>query len=367
MSVVRGLASCAKAFVLAVAFVSIATAADMTAEVTDTSGYTVTLDHVVPASLAFELGNANANISVDQIRRIEAVDPEGTFTVTLVSGETMQGSSDGRVFGEWELGSHMLDLSKVKSIARRQAGRPAASTANWMPPVGFVANVNGTKVYGLTYKFRSRGGDRDHFWLPVVRNQAVYSIPFSRIKQAAPQGIELTDGTSLQGRFYEKDRVFEGSHGKLQGETTFGDIEFPLATVQTIDFLHDEHVRSAPVGLDAVITATSGDTIHVNGLEVMTVNSGGQIDSKSTSLKCHIGEGISTVALSRLKGIRDINMIQERVTSYSSRVKVTVELLAKSGNTAPARLAVSSIYFGGTCDLGYVKIQVQDIKTIQIK
>ncbi len=368
MRVIRGLPSSAVALVLAALFVSIAPAADITAEITDTSGFTVTLDQVVPASFVFRVGDADVNIPVEQIRRIEAVEAESIFELTLVSGETMRGSSDGRVSGEWELGSHVLDLNKVKSMVFRQAKKPATSTVGWKQPVGFVAKVNGTKIYGLTYTFRSRGSDRDHLWLPVVRNQALYFIPFSKIKQATPQEIGLTDGTSLQGSFYEKDRIFDGSHGKLQGETSFGDIEFPLAMVKTVDFLHDEYVQNAPPdGLDAVINATNDDAIHVNGLEVVNVNSQGYIDSKSTSLTCHIGEGMSTVALSRLRGIHDINILQEDVTSYSSKVKITVRLLAKSGNAVSAELDRSSIDFGGTCDLGYVRVPVQGIKDIQIK
>lgn len=212
-----------------------------------------------------------------------------------------------------------------------------------------------------------------------MKGPALYFIPFSKIEQIGPTQIVIVDGTRLDGSFYQKDnRLFEGRDQKLKGKTTFGDIEFSLATVKTVTFEHKNDLQIASEQeamkwnhrnfdsdskLKAIITTTNGDTVDVQGLEVFTVNSEGYTYSKSTSLKVYIGEGLNNVELSKLSGIRGFKVHG----TGSSTSTITASVVTKSGNILSVKFEKSDICFGGLCGLGYVKILARDLRTIEIK
>lgn len=145
--------------------VSIAFGADVTVEITDTSGNTVKLTEVATTSLSFRVGEADMTIPISQLRQVRAMGRGDLFEVTLVSGETMQGTSSSSISGEWELGSFSLHLSKAKTIAFSGGEQAVAAKGDWKQPIGFMAKVNGTKVYGLVYAFSYT--DYNRMWIPA--------------------------------------------------------------------------------------------------------------------------------------------------------------------------------------------------------
>lgn len=367
-------------------------AAELTAKVSDTSGNMVSLTRVTTAQLAFHIGEADRSIPVVQIRQIDGLERGGLLKITLVSGEVMEGTSTAVLTGEWELGAYTLDINKAKSIAFGASQGTPEQIPPWKSPAGFVADINGTTVYDLRYEFSYTGrsslwippkiytSQMTYLWLPFVKGSALYYVPFSRIQSTTPDEITLTDGTKMNGSLFntqEREQVFQGRDRKVKGQTPFGEIEFPISNIKKITFLYDKDAQVATVEdqykqehgkfkskskLSGVITTTDNIPVPVTQLEVLTVDSEGYSFAKESVLSVFIGDARNAIDLAKLKAVSGI-----KVGGEAHKPVIRADVVTKSGNTLATTFERSDVFFGGTCDQGYVVVGIEAIKSVDIK
>lgn len=380
------------ALIAMIAFSGLSLAQEITATVTDLSGNIVKLTKVNTVQLSFHVGDSDMGIPIIQIRNIKSLGRGDMFKVTLVSGEILEGSSRSKIEGEWELGAYSLELSKAKSIVFEIGKTTTSEAPEWKQPAGFVAQVNGTNVYGLEYEFSYTGFnrywipaksytvDKSYLWLPVVKGPALYFIPFSKIKQVSPNEVILTDDFKVEAYLYlEKGAAFEGRDRKLKGETTFGSIEFAIEKVKSIIFIHEKDLQissaeeekkwnhkkfESDTRLKGTIFVDKGTPINVSQLDVFSVNTEGYTYSKSKALEVYIGDALNKIDLSKLAAIKEFSAKRSK---YGVIKELIAKIVTKSGNLLSVKFKDKNICFGGKLDLGYVKVFAADVKAVELK
>jgi hypothetical protein len=362
---------------------------DLSASVTDQAGNTVSLTSVGNATLAFSVASATRQIPPVQIRRIDATEKE-ILKVTLVSGEAFDATSSDTITGKWDLGTYSLPLAKVKSVvfaAAHVAGPP------WSPPPGYVGEIEGTLVYGLSYDFEFVG--RDSNWIPpksyvdrrkysrlpvFVGDQVTVFIPFENIKSLTSDEVTLVDGTKVSGALTSKDdddSKFLGRDRKLVGVTPYGTITFPIAAVSKLTFLHDkdrdtdkarpywDRAFGIESKLSASVTTASDRIVDFKQIGVYEVAESGYYNWKEIStLGVYLGDSLNAITISNLKGIYEFRI---EPAKYRWENKLLAKLATKSGNSLSVRMEKADIYFGGLIKEGFALVRADRLKSIDFR
>jgi hypothetical protein len=364
------------------------------ATVSDSAGNQVKLTGLTTKEITLHVGDTTVHIAPETIKEITAV--SGGLEVVLASGTTLKGTSDGQIAGQWELGSYTLALSKCRRIVfERGSGMPPT---DWVQPPGYMATVNETEVFGLQYEFTWSGCDplwipcksysrqKTLLFLPVLKGDLLFRVPFSAIAQASPSGVELRDGSRIEGRFtsmigtLNENRRFEGSNRKLIGQTKYGKIEFPINKIKSIVF-HPESSLPLPesdlmklgapasgaresIGEQATIVTAGGESVLVSRLDFFAVDTKGFDYIPSRTMEVRIGESINQIEIAKLSAVKDFSV---QMTQYGGILSLNARISTKSGNTLAVQFVIPDICFGGQTAQGYVKACSSDLKSVDIK
>lgn len=375
------------------------------AEVTDIQGNLINLTKITTNELPFSRIDNVIRIPIILISEIKSLGRDDLFEVVLLSGEVIKGSSKSTFKGEWEFGAYSVDLTKIRNITFIHDKSSSGGMSEWKQPHGFVAKVNGTKVYGLECEFAYDAWDTN--WMPskhyvryhsllylvVFRLDSLYFIPFSKIKKALPGELILKNDSKVAVRlnsykdsdistFYKIDEI------NISGVTSCGKIEWPIEKIKSMDFIHDEdlhvsfdkekyryhpNLQFTKSVLNGTIITKSGLTIDVTQLWCMQMNFddiywfGFEHRIIDSMLGIVVGEAMSEVELSKIKAIKEFDA-QISQDEYDKRVtSLTAKLTSTSGNTISVNFNNSLLCFGGKTDLGFVVVFAPFFNSVEVK
>lgn len=365
-------------------------------------GNEIALNNVLTSHIDVPLKGGVLSIPIRLLAGIKSTDIKNKYQINLVSGESYE-----RIFkekfkgekleGEMEVGLFSIPFREIETITFRHK-----EISQWSQPDGFVAQINGVKVYGLKYRFRSFGPvftfPYNYFqYLSVADGAVLYRIPFSKIKEVKSDGILFTDGARLVASMYLKDKaIYQGdewklvfdTHGlekELYGEIPHGNIVFSVEQITSFLFLHDLDKISPKVekqlakeqetfefsnNLSSVLVPVYGSPIAVDQLHVISIwSSGGYLYKyeKSPKFNAKIGEMMVNIELSRVNSIKDFR-VNERYAS-GDPINLMTNVITRSGKIYPVGIYIGGWdkYFGGKCIFGYVRVHPAFLKEVKIK
>jgi hypothetical protein len=319
--------------------------------------------------------------------------------ISLISGQILTAipydgaRAETTIKGQWEFGEYSLSLFNAKQV-RFQQTQSTSGTPEWNPPLGFVAKVNDTVLHDLGYVFEYQACQT--YWISckpyieistirtllVLRNSALYFIPFSKISQVSPSEVLLTDNAKIQIQLYLKSNdadVFEGDKRWIIGETKTGRVHFPIKDVQSITFIAEQYSPVKEnrehevwkVALESTFRGTvvtdSDASIDLNRFVFLTSTHANPYSYKAaTKVEVSVGDASTTVDLSKLSTVKEFNIkFRDRVSRLIQ--STSAKFVSKGGTLLPVTFNQPIVCVAGMMDFFYVKVCPPTLKVIDLK